>query len=60
MKNLTIKVAIVASFFTFGGCSTYNSYAPDWAKIGSSTSEPVSSSETTDQETKWWNPFSWF
>ena len=32
MNKTMIKVALVASVFAFGGCSTYNSYAPDWAK----------------------------
>jgi len=43
----------------FGGCSTYNSYAPDWAKIGSSGTEAEASSDTAENEPTWWNPFSW-
>ena len=36
MNKTTINLALLASVVTFGGCSTYNHYAPDWAKIGSS------------------------
>ena len=36
MDKKIIKVALAAYLFTLGGCSTYNTYAPDWAKIGSS------------------------
>ena len=57
MKNTVIKAAIVASFLALGGCSTYNSYAPDWAKMGGSETETEA---TTDgAESNWWNPFSW-
>ena len=58
MKNTVIKAAIVASFLALGGCSTYNAYAPDWAKIG----EPETESEATteSEESSWWNPFSWW
>ena len=58
MKNTVIKAAIVASFLALGGCSTYNAYAPDWAKIGGSETE---NEVTTDgEESSWWNPFSWW
>ena len=62
MKNTVIKAAIVASFLALGGCSTYNAYAPDWAKIGGSETENEATSEaTTDiEESSWWNPFSWW
>ena len=39
MKNTVIKAAIVASFLALGGCSNYNAYAPDWAKMGSSETQ---------------------
>ena len=30
-------ILLIATFMFMGsGCATYNSYAPDWAKIGSS------------------------
>ena len=55
MKNTVIKATIVASFLALGGCSTYNSYAPDWAKIGGSETETEA---TTDrEESSWCNPF---
>ena len=62
MKNTVIKAAIVASFLALGGCSTYNAYAPDWAKIGGSETETeATSGATTDiEESSWWNPFSWW
>ena len=61
MKNTVIKAAIVASFLALGGCSTYNSYAPDWAKMGGSETETEATSEaaTDGAESSWWNPFSW-
>ena len=54
-----IKVALLASVMGFGGCSTYNFYAPDWAKIGSSDTETEASSVATENQSAWWNPFSW-
>ena len=59
MNKTMIKVALIASVFAFGGCSTYNSYAPDWAKIGSSGTEAEASGEAAEKESTWWNPFSW-
>ena len=58
MKNTVVKAAIVASFLALGGCSTYNSYAPDWAKIGGSETETEAT--TDSEESSWWNPFSWW
>jgi hypothetical protein len=61
MKNTVIRAVIVASFLALGGCSTYNKYAPDWAKIGGSetTTEATSEAATDGAESSWWNPFSW-
>ena len=59
MNMTMVRVALLASIVAFGGCSTYNSYAPDWAKIGSSGTGPEESSDTIENESKWWNPFSW-
>ena len=59
MNKKMIKMALVASVFAFGGCSTYNSYAPDWAKIGSSSTEAEASGVAAEKESTWWNPFSW-
>ena len=59
MNKTMIKVALLASVVAFGGCSTYNSYAPDWAKIGSSGTKAEASSDTAENEPTWWNPFSW-
>ena len=62
MKKTVIKAAIVASFLALGGCSTYNSYAPDWAKMGGSETgtEATSEAATDGAESSWWNPFSWW
>ena len=62
MKNTVIKAAIVASFLALSGCSTYNLYAPDWAKMGDSETETEATSEATTDgaESSWWNPFSWW
>ena len=61
MKNTVTKAAIMASFLMLGGCSTYNAYAPDWAKMGGSETETEATSEaaTDGAESNWWNPFSW-
>ena len=59
MRKTVIKVALLAATLAFGGCSTYNSYAPDWAKIGSSSSESEAINEASENESTWWNPFSW-
>ena len=59
MNKTMIKVALVASVFAFGGCSTYNAYAPDWAKIGSSSTEADATGDAAEEESTWWNPFSW-
>ena len=59
MKKKFIKVALAGAIFGLSGCSTYNEYVPDWAKIGSSDTEAESSSDATEKESKWWNPFSW-
>ena len=62
MKNTVIKAAIVASLLALGGCSTYNAYAPDWAKMGGSETETEATAEppTDGAEPSWWNPFSWW
>ena len=55
-----ISILIVVAFMTLGsGCSTYNSFVPDWASIGSSASDTKSSDKNNDSS-DWWNPFSWF
>ena len=33
MNKMFIKAILLASVIVFSGCSTYNSYAPDWAKL---------------------------
>ena len=60
MKKTLIKAALVASFLSVSGCSTYNSIVPEWAQIGSSGSESESEAITEDDNSVWWNPFSWF
>ena len=55
-----VGVLLVVTFMTLGsGCSTYNSIVPDWASIGSSSSQ-ATTSETKNDSGSWWNPFSWF
>ena len=53
MNTTMIKVVLLASVVSLGGCSTYNSYAPDWAKIGSSGTEAEATSDATENESKW-------
>ena len=62
MKNTVIKAAIVSSFLALGGCSTYNAYAPNWAKMGGSETETEATTDATTDgaESSWWNPFSWW
>lgn len=58
LKNVSVLIVVV--FMTFGsGCSTYNSFVPDWATINVSSDE-TKSSETSKENGKWWNPFTWF
>ena len=59
MRKTVIKVALLGATLAFGGCSTYNSYAPDWAKIGSSDTEAQENSDATENGSAWWNPFTW-
>ena len=59
MNKTTIKAALLALVVVFGGCSTYNSYAPNWAKIGSPVTESEAGVEASKNESTWWNPFSW-
>lgn len=59
MNKTTIKAALLALVVVFGGCSTYNSYAPDWAKIGSPVTESEAGGDASKNESTWWNPFSW-
>ena len=59
MNKTVIKAALLASVVAFGGCSTYNSYVPDWAKIGSFGTEAKEGGDATENEPTWWNPFSW-
>lgn len=55
-----ISFLIVVAFLTLGsGCSTYNSIVPDWASIGS-TSSDTNRSKDSSESSSWWNPFSWF
>ena len=60
MKKTLIKAALVASFLSVSGCSTYNSIVPEWAQIGSSGTESETEANTDDDKSVWWNPFSWF
>ena len=60
MKKTLINVALVASFLSVSGCSTYNSIVPEWAQIGSSVTESETEANTDDDNSVWWNPFSWF
>ena len=60
MKKTLIKAALVASFLSVSGCSTYNSIVPEWAQIGSSGTESENEANTDDDNSVWWNPFSWF
>ena len=60
MKKTLIKAALVASFLSVSGCSTYNSLVPEWAQIGSSSTETEAEANTDDNDSVWWNPFSWF
>lgn len=60
MKKTLIKAALIASFLSISGCSTYNSIVPEWAQIGSSDTGIETEANTDDDNSVWWNPFSWF
>ena len=52
---------VLMIFFSLSSCASYNSVAPDWAKIGVENSESASDSgESDEKELPWWNPASWF
>jgi len=55
-----ISFLIIVAFLTLSsGCSTYNSIVPDWASIGSTSSDTKPTKDSGDSSS-WWNPFSWF
>ena len=55
-----ISFLIIVTFLTLGsGCSTYNSIVPDWASIGSTSSDTKAKKDSGDSSS-WCNPFSWF
>ena len=60
MKKTTITAALIASFILIGGCSTYNSYVPEWAQIGSTEVETEAPAGSEESTSTWWNPFSWW
>jgi hypothetical protein len=66
MKKSVTPLLLAFSILTLSGCASYNSVAPEWAKIGSENSETTSeeakaeSVEETHDEKPWWNPTSWF
>ena len=60
MKKTLIKAALIASFLSISGCSTYNSLVPEWAQIGSSGTETEAEAISDENDSVWWNPFSWF
>lgn len=37
-KSLKVAVVLVAAVFSLSACSTYPSWVPDWAQIGSEDS----------------------
>ena len=59
IKNLTVLITL--SFLLLSsGCSTYNSFVPNWATIGASSTTETTENKKTDNVSSWWNPFSWF
>lgn len=60
MKKTLIRAALIAAFFSISGCSTYNSLVPEWAQIGSSSTEIEAEANNDENTSVWWNPFSWF
>lgn len=60
MKNFTVTLFVVILFMS--GCASYNSIAPDWAKIETEISESTSESSSSKEEKgkPWWNPLGWF
>jgi hypothetical protein len=63
MNKTVYRVATTALFLSFSGCSTYDSIAPDWAKVGSSETENVvvvTEAADDNAETTWWNPLTWW
>lgn len=59
MKKSLSPLLLALSILTLSGCASYNSVAPEWAKIGSENSETTSeeakaeSVEETHDEKPW-------
>ena len=59
IKKLTVLITL--SFLLLSsGCSTYNSFVPNWATIGDSSTAETTENKKADNDSSWWNPFSWF
>ena len=58
-KKICIFVTVTFMLFS-AGCSTYNSFVPNWATIGASTAEATVNKSDDNDDSSWWNPFSWF
>ena len=59
-KKISIYITVIFMLIS-SSCTTYNSLVPDWATLGNSTSVESSESVKNDNnDSSWWNPFSWF
>ncbi|MGB1849507.1 MAG: hypothetical protein ACPHKJ_04790 [Litorivicinaceae bacterium] len=63
MKKVINQIFLATLLVALSGCATYNSVAPEWAKIGSETAEVTTEEKATDESgdnSVWWNPLTWF
>ena len=63
MTKVINQIFLATLLAVLSGCATYNSVAPEWAKIGSETAELTTEEKATEKsgdDSVWWNPLSWF
>ena len=63
MTKVINQIFLATLLAVLSGCATYNSVAPEWAKIGSEMAEVTTEEKAADEssdDSVWWNPLTWF
>ncbi|MEC8695105.1 MAG: hypothetical protein VXX88_08045 [Pseudomonadota bacterium] len=65
MKIIGTSSVLALLLISLSGCASYNSIAPEWAKVGAENSETTqedskAESDADEDGSIWWNPLSWF
>ncbi len=65
MKKIGTSSVLALLLISLSGCASYNSIAPEWAKVGGENSETTqedskAESDADEDGSIWWNPLSWF